>query len=145
MICGRNDLIGIEVYDPEMVGEDGYDYRLTRHLADSHINYIAKTTNANTITHFVPEKAKQLDPCIESIRRDFPNAEVRTVKVGIVSVIGTNMRIPGFLARAAKALFDAEINVLALDQTLRQVNIQFVVERDAFKDAQVVLHREFVE
>ncbi len=145
MICGRNDLIGIEVYDPEMVGEDGYDYRLTRHLADSHINYIAKTTNANTITHFVPEKAKQLDSCIESIRRDFPNAEVRTVKVGIVSVIGTNMRIPGFLARAAKALFDAEINVLALDQTLRQVNIQFVVERDAFKDAQVVLHREFVE
>ena len=37
------------------------------------------------------------------------------------------------------------INVLALDQTLRQVNIQFVVERDDFEKAQKVLHHEFVE
>lgn len=145
MICGRNDLIGIEMYDPEMVGEAGYDYRLTRHLNDYAINYIAKTTNANTITHFVPEKSKRLSECIESIRKAFPLADVRPVKVGIVSVIGTNMRIPGFLSRASSALFSAGINVLALDQTLRQVNIQFVVDRADFETAQKVLHHEFVE
>ena len=145
MICGRNDMIAIEVYDPDMVGESGYDYRLSKHLADTSINYIAKTTNANTITHFVPEKSKQLNACLNALKEDYPSANVKSVKVGIVSVIGTNMRIPGFLARAAQALYDAGINVLALDQTLRQVNIQFVVDRGDFEMAQKVLHREFVE
>ena len=145
MICGRNDLIAIEMYDPEMVGESGYDYRLTKHLADFGINYIAKTTNANTISHFVPEKSRDLSDCIQSIREAFPSADVRSVKVGVVSVIGTNLRIPGFLSRAAQALYDADINVLALDQTLRQVNIQFVVDREDFETAQKVLHHEFVE
>ena len=60
-------------------------------------------------------------------------------------MIGTNMKIPGFLAKAAKALYEADINVLALDQVMRQVNIQFIVSRDDFKKAQIVLHREFVE
>lgn len=145
MICGRNDMIAVEIYDPEMVGEPGYDYRLTKHLSDFGINYIAKTTNANTIAHFVPEKSKMLNDAIASMKRDFPTADIRTIKTGIVSVIGTNMRIPGFLARASKALFEAGINVLALDQTMRQVNIQFMVDRDKFQQAQKVLHHEFVE
>ena len=145
MICGRNDMIGIEVYDAEMVGEAGYDYRLTRHLSDFGINYIAKTTNANTITHFVPKKSKKLAQCIEAMKKDFATAEIKTVELGIVSVIGTNMRIPGFLARAAKALYEAEINVLGLDQTLRQVNIQFMVASECFEKALKALHHEFVE
>ena len=145
MICGRNDIIALEMHDPEMVGESGYDYRLGKHLADYGVNYIAKTTNANTITHFVPEKTKQLSECVESIRQAFPNADVRTFKLGIVSVIGTNMRIPGFLARAASALYNAGINVIGLDQTPRQVNIQFMVDRDDFEKSQKVLHCEFVE
>ena len=145
MICGRSDLIALEVHDPEMVSEIGYDYKLCRHLADYGISYIAKNTNANTITHYIPQKAKNLEQCRAAISRDFPHAEVHTRPVAIVSVIGTNMKIPGFLARAAKALYEANINVLALDQVMRQVNIQFIVGREDFKTAQVVLHREFVE
>jgi len=145
MICGRNDIVGVEVHDPDMVGEPGYDYRLTKHLADYGISYIAKTTNANTITHFLPEKSKMLDECIESIEKDFPNCDVRRMKLGIISVIGTNMRIPGFLSRASTALVNADINVHALAQTMRQVNMQFMVERADFEEAIKVLHHEFVE
>ena len=65
--------------------------------------------------------------------------------LAIVSVIGSNMKIPGFLARAANALSEAGVNVLAIDQTIRQVNIQFVIEREQFECAQKALHREFVE
>jgi aspartate kinase len=35
--------------------------------------------------------------------------------------------------------------VLALDQCMRQVNMQFVIERRHFAAAQIALHREFVE
>ena len=145
MICGRNDIDAIEVHDPRMVGEPGYDHELTACLKNNHISYIAKTTNANTITHFVSERAKTLDACLEEIRAKFPDSKVEIFKLGIISVIGTNMRVPGFLTRAAKALYDSKINVLALDQTMRQVNIQFMVNRLDFKNAQIVLHREFVE
>ena len=47
--------------------------------------------------------------------------------------------------KAAKALYEAEINVLGLDQTLRQVNIQFMVASDCFEKALKALHHEFVE
>lgn len=145
MICGRNDIVAVEVFDPEMVGESGYDYHLLKSFADNRISYIAKNTNANTITHYVPEKMKTLDKCVEQIHHHFSGASISLTPVAIVSVIGSNMKIPGFLSRAAKALADANINILALDQCMRQVNMQFVVERDNFKKAQIVLHKEFVE
>ena len=145
MICGRGDLIALEVHDPEMVGSVGYDHQLTECLAHNGINYIAKNTNANTITHYIPQKSKNIEACMEQMRKTFVHASVTETRVAVVSVIGTNMKIPGFLAKAAKALYEADINVLALDQVMRQVNIQFIVSRDDFKKAQIVLHREFVE
>ena len=145
MICGRSDLIALEVHDPEMVGGVGYDHRLTEFLARNGINYIAKNTNANTITHYIPQKSKNIEACMAEMRKAFVHATVTGTPVAVVSVIGTNMKIPGFLAKAAKALYEADINVLALDQVMRQVNIQFIVSRDDFKKAQIVLHREFVE
>ncbi len=79
------------------------------------------------------------------MREILPNAQIQTTKVAIISVIGSNMRIPGFLSRAAGSLAQSGINILALDQCMRQVNIQFIIERTYFKDAQIALHREFVE
>ena len=145
MICGRNDVVAIEVMDPEMVSQPGYDYRLMKNFVDTNINYIAKTTNANTITHFVPQKNQRLDECELLIKHNIPNAKVRCFPVAIVAVIGTNMRIPGFLSKAADALYKEKINVLALVQSSRQVNMQFILERGDFEKAQKALHRVFVE
>ncbi|QSH40505.1 aspartate kinase [Lentisphaerota bacterium ZTH] len=144
MICGRSDMLAIEVFDPEMVGTVGYDYRLLANLNKYNIDYIAKNTNANTITHYVSEKAKKIDECVEAIQKSFPGSKVTTRQVAIVAVIGSNMKIPGFLSRAANALAKAEINILALDQCMRQVNMQFVIDRREFESAQVALHGEFV-
>ncbi len=145
MICGRSDVEAIEVMDPEMVGKVGYDYNLLRHFVDAGISYLAKTTNANTITHFVARKNRHLEECLEAIRQDLPNAVINRFPVAIVSVIGSNMSIPGFLSKAANALHKANINVLALTQSTRQVNMQFFVSRADFENAQRALHKAFVE
>ena len=145
MICGRNDIVALEVFDPEMVGVSGYDYRLLKSFAECDINIIAKNTNANTITHYISEKSKGLDKCVDSLKKHFPGAKVSLTKVAIVAVIGSNMNIPGFLSRAANALATANINILALTQCMRQVNMQFIIERDNFDEAQIALHKEFVE
>ncbi|MDD5727559.1 MAG: aspartate kinase [Victivallales bacterium] len=145
MICGRKDIIAVEVFDPEMVGVSGYDYHLLKSFADNNINIIAKNTNANTITHYVSEKSAGLDQCVVSLRKHSPGAKVKVAKVAIVAVIGSNMNIPGFLWRAAGALYRANINVLAITQCMRQVNMQFIIDRKRFNEAQIALHKEFVE
>ena len=145
MICGRRDIVAIEVFDPEMVGTSGYDYQILSHFARNKLSYIAKNTNANTITHYVSERSEGLEQCLSELRKSFPNARVTTREVAIIAVIGSNMKIPGFLSRAATALADAGINVLALDQCMRQVNMQFIIDRASFKEAQIALHRELVE
>jgi len=145
MICGRKDVIAVEVFDSSMVGQPGYDHALLACFAEHGISYIAKNTNANTITHYVPERAKELDACVEDIQKRFPDAKVATKPVAIVATIGTNMKMPGFLFRAARALADENINILAFDQCMRQVNMQFIVDRGDFENAQIALHSALVE
>ena len=82
---------------------------------------------------------------MQEIKTSFPKADVSAHKLAIVSVIGTNMAFPGFMARATAALAEVEVNILAVDQCLRQVNMQFVVKRDKFKAAQFALHKKLVE
>ncbi|MBR7130963.1 MAG: aspartate kinase [Lentisphaeria bacterium] len=145
MICGRKDIVAVEIFDTEMVGASGYDYKVMESFAANNISYIAKNTNANTITHYVSERYKNLGVCLDELRRRFPSAKISTREVAIVSVIGSNMKIPGFLSRAAAALASAGINVLALDQCMRQVNMQFIIGREFFAEAQKALHAELVE
>ena len=122
-----------------------YDYNLLASFARHNVSYIAKNTNANTITQYVSEKSKKLSACLDDLRTTFPGAKITTREVAIIAVIGSNMKIPGFLSRAAKALAEADINVLALDQCMRQVNMQFIIDRKDFESAQKALHRELVE
>ena len=145
MICGRSDVLAVEIFDPEMVGQSGYDHKVLGYFAANKISYIAKNTNANTITHYVSERSRNLEACLEQIRQALPAAQVSVRKVAIVAVLGSNMKLPGFLSRAASALASEQINILALDQCMRQVNMQFMLDREEFKKAQIALHREFVE
>ena len=145
MICGRKDIIGIEIYDSEMVGAAGYDYHVLKAFAAHKISYIAKNTNANTITHYVSERSKNLQACIDELKAEFPSAAITCREVAIIGVIGSNMKLPGFLSRAAGALAGSDINILALDQCMRQVNMQFIIDRKDFEQAHIALHHELVE
>jgi len=145
MICGRKEVLAIEVHDPEMVGQSGYDYLLLKYFADFNVSYIAVNSDANTITHYVPEKTPRMKECIEAMKTGFPGAEISAKPVSIICAIGSNMNIPGLLARAAGALAQAGINVLGMDQNIRQVNMQFIIDRKHFEGAQIALHKELVE
>ena len=138
-------MVGIEVWDPDMVGQHGYDYRLLQHFNAHGISYIAKNTNANTITHYVPGDTVGLNACIEQIKSTYPSARVTVIDVAIVSAIGSNMKVPGFLSKTANALAEAEINILACDQCMRQVNMQFIVDESEFELAIKALHRGLIE
>ena len=145
MITGRTDLIAIEVMDPDMVGQSGYDFRICKLFADHRISYIAKNTNANTITHYLPKKSRNLELLIADIKEEFPGADIRTEFVALVSAIGSNMSYPGFLAKASGNLAKSGVNILAVDQCMRQVNMQFIIEIKDFEKAVLALHAGVVE
>ncbi|MEA2013182.1 MAG: aspartate kinase [Verrucomicrobiota bacterium] len=145
MVAGRSDILAVEVMDPDMVAEPGYDYRILSSLNKYKISFIAKNTNANTITHYIAEGSRNLDEAVQDVRKNFPQATIRTVDVALIAATGSNMKVPGLLAKAAGALADAQVNILAFDQCMRQVNMQFIISRDDFSEALKVLHKAVVE
>jgi aspartate kinase len=48
------------------------------------------------------------------------------------------------LARAAAALNEKKIEILAVNQCMRQINLQFIVTRDAYKPAVTQLHKRLI-
>jgi aspartate kinase len=142
MVAGSDKVACLEVHDSQVVGEVGADLRIMEVLRDHGVSYISKMTNANTIGMVIWEK-DCTEALTEALGKEFDL--VTTRRVAIVCAIGSNIAKPGVLALAAGALAKNNINILAVTQTSRQTNMQFVVERDSFKDAQVALHRSLCE
>lgn len=132
IVSGTNKVLGVEIHDPMMVGEVGFDLRIMQMFAKHNVSYILKSTNANSITMIVWDNYKSRE-LIADLEKNF--YQVVVVRVAMVCVMGTNIAMPGFLYRAAKALFDKGINVESFGQSLRQVNMQFVIKREHYEDA----------
>ena len=88
---------------------------------------------------------KTIKRIITSLEEKFPEAEIRHRKVAIVSAIGSDMQVPGILAKTVAALAENEIYVLALHQTMRQVDMQFVINEADYELAIKSLHHCLVE
>ena len=142
IVSGTRKVIAVEVHDPMMVGEVGFDLRIMQHLDKHKVSYILKSTNANSITFVLweTEKSKRL---IQELTTHF--YRVITLPSSIVSVLGTNIALPGFLYRASKALYEKGINIESIGQSLNQVNMQFVIKRERYEDAVVALNDAFVK
>ncbi|MBQ0029320.1 MAG: aspartate kinase [Bacteroidales bacterium] len=139
IVSGTDKVLAVEVHDPMMVGEVGFDLRIMEIFAKYGVSYILKSTNANSITMVINDKenSKKL---IAELSEKFYN--VTTKPVALVCCMGTNIAHPGFLYKAAKALCDNDINIECFAQSLRQVNMQFVIERQNYSKAIVALNNE---
>lgn len=137
IVSGTNKVLAIEVHDPMMVGEVGFDLRIMQHFQKFGVSYILKSTNANSITMVVWDNYKSRE-LIKDMEASFYKIIVE--RVAIVCAMGTNIAMPGFLYLAAKALFDKGINVESFAQSLRQVNMQFVIKREHYTSAVIALN-----
>jgi aspartate kinase len=138
IISGTDKVVAIEVHDPFMVGQVGYDLNLMKVIQRYNLSYILKSTNANSITMVFWEKDLS-DLLITELRGLYH--KVTTKEAALVCALGTNIAQPGALAKAATALADRGINVEAVSQSLMQVNMQFVIGRRDYRDAIVAMNR----
>ena len=142
VVTGSDTVICLEVHENQMVGEVGFDLQIMQILYHHKVSYICKMTNANTIGMIINESE-----CTPALLHDLDKKFqlITYFKAAILCAIGSNIARPGILALAAKALADDKINVLAVSQTSRQTNMQFILERADFNRAQRALHKALCE
>lgn len=138
IISGTDRVIAIEVHDPFMVGQVGYDMNLMKVIQRHGMSYILKATNANSITMVFWEKDIS-DALLTELKGLYH--KVTHKKTALVCAMGTNITYPGSLAKAATALFEGGVNVEAVSQSLMQVNMQFVIGQKDYKNAIRVLNQ----
>jgi aspartate kinase len=101
--------------------------------------------NANTITHYLSCNLKTVRRIVKVLKERYTSAEITTRKVAIVSAIGSYMKVPGLLAKAVRSLADASISIVAMHQSMRQVDIQFIIDGDSYQDTIRALHKSLIE
>lgn len=132
IVSGSDKVIAIEIHDPMMVGEVGFDMGIMQIFFKHEVSYIMKSTSANCITMVVWDNTK-VTALIEELRKRY--YQVVAKPVALVSCMGTNIALPGILSKASTALFQSGINVEGFSQSLRQISMQFVIRRESYKDA----------
>ncbi|KZY30670.1 aspartate kinase [Oleiphilus sp. HI0068] len=146
IIAGCKGIYALEVFDQGMTGSvDTYDQKILELIRRFKGHVVSKDINANTITHYLATNLKTVKRIYGALEKCFPEAEIDQCKVAIVSAIGSNMQVPGMLAVTVKALAQQEISVLAMHQSMRQVDMQFVVNEDDYDLAVKSLHSSLVE
>lgn len=145
IVAGRRGVLALEFFEQDMVGVKGYDAAIlnaiTRHRAD----IISKSSNANTITHYLYGSFKTVRRIIADLEQEFPTASITVRKVAIIAAIGTDLRAPKLTAIATAALAEAGVDVLGLHQPMRNVDIQFVIDEGHYDKGVIALHRALVE
>ncbi|MDR0798476.1 MAG: aspartate kinase [Dysgonamonadaceae bacterium] len=137
IVSGTDKVIAFEIHDPLMVGEVGYDLRLMEIMKRHDVSYILKSTNANSIT-MVAWDIPKVYCMLEEMKTLVYQLTVKPV--AIVCAMGTNIAHPGFLYKGAQALYDNQINIECFGQSLKQVNMQFVIAREHYNKAVVALN-----
>lgn len=146
IIAGKQTVYALELFDQEMVGDvHRYDREFLALVNRFKARIITQDLNANTITMYLGTNLKTVKRIIRELETTYPTAEVNSRKVAIVSAIGSDMQIPGMLAKTVTALAESNISVLAMHQSMRQVDMQFVINEADYAEAIRSLHRCMVE
>lgn len=145
IVTGLAGVFALQFYDQDMVGVKGYDSEILEALTRHKVWIISKTSNANTITHYLKGSMKAIKRVESDLAEAFPTAEITLRKAAIVSAIGRDLRGAAILARSIGVLAEAGIEPLGLNDLIRKVDLQFIVEEADFDKAIRALHKGLVE
>jgi len=144
MVTGLG-VYALELFEQDMVGVKGYDAAILEVLTRHNVRIVAKTSNANTITHYLDAPLKTVRRVEKDLSRLYPGAMLSARNLGVVAVIGRDLKGLKVLARGLAALDDAGVEPVAVQQTTRDVDAAFIVPREAMDGAIRALHRALVE
>jgi aspartate kinase len=145
LVCGRKTVYAFEFYEPDMVGVKGYDATILQVLKRHRAYIMAKSSNANTITHFLGGSQKALRRVEKDLAAEFPTARLSTRTVSMVTVLGRNLDRPDLALDALRALSEAGIRPLGFNDLMRKVDLQVIVDQSDHDAAIRALHARLIE
>ncbi len=146
IIAGCKGVYAMELFDQDMADcIHDYDREVLAIIKRFKAHIVSKDINANTLTHFLSTNLKTVKRIQAAVKERFPEAELNQQKVAIVSAIGSDMKLPGMLAKTVKAVSDSHINILAVHQSMRQVDMRFIVNESDYDATVKSLHSALVE
>ena len=145
IITGMRSVFALEFFEQDMVGVKGYDAAILETLKRHSVRVVSKTSNANTIVHYLAGSLKAVRRVVNDLRERFGSARVTTRKVAIVSAIGSDLDVTGLTALAVGALAEASVEVLGLHQLIRNVDILFIIAEEDYDEAVIALHGTLIE
>ncbi len=145
IVTGIRHMQALQFFEQDMVGVKGYDTAILDALARHGLWIVSKSSNANTITHYLSASADAVKKVIADLENAYPDAAISAHPVAMVSVIGSDISRPGLVPDALRALEDAGISMIAMQHQIRNVDVQFIVEGRNFERAIRVLHKALVE
>ena len=145
IVTGLRNVYALEFFEQDMVRVNGYDIAILEAMKRNRLRIVTKTSNANTIVHYIEGPLKKVRQATVELREAFDSATITVRKVAVVSAIGSDLEVPGLTARAVNALAEDDVDVLGVHQLIRNVDILFIVAEDDFDRTVIALHRELVE
>lgn len=145
IVTGIREVYALEFFEQDMVRVKGYDATILDSLRRHRVRVITKSSNANTIVHYVEGSPKSIERVLTDLRDAFASADISTRRVSIVSAIGSDLNVQGLTMTAVDALSKAGIEILGLHQLLRNVDIIFVVKEPDYCRTIGALHQALVE
>jgi aspartate kinase len=139
------DLFALELFEQDMVGVKGYDSTILDVLSRHKVRIVSKVSNANTITHYVDTSMKMLRRVEKDLAARYPSADVSIRAIAMASVIGRDLAGLSVLTRGLQAIAGAGLECIGASQGPRNVDVQFILDRDALKPAIAALHGALVE
>ena len=79
------------------------------------------------------------------IEEKYPMSEVNVHNIAIVSAIGSDLKVKGILAKTVAALASAGISIQAIHQSIRQVEMQCIIQEEDYDAAVAALHQALIE
>jgi aspartate kinase len=145
IVTGMCGVYALEFLEQDMVGVKGYDAAILDVLQRHRARVITKSSNANTIVHYLEGSPKVVKRVVNSLNERFESAQISTRKVAIVSAIGSDLNVRGLTAKAVAALSSGSVDILGVHQLLRDVDIMFVINERDYQRAVSALHHALIE
>ncbi len=139
------DIVTLEVFEQDMVGVKGYDSGILDVLKRHNVRIVSKVSNANTITHYLDASLKTMRRVERDIAKMFPAAEITSRRLAMVSVIGRDLNGLSVLTRGLQAIANIGREAIGASQGPRNVDVQFVMDRDSMEPVIKALHEELIE
>jgi len=139
------DIVALEVFEQDMLGVKGYDATILDVLTRHDVRIVAKVSNANTITHYVDASLKTMRRVQKDLAQLYPSADISARTLSMASVIGRDLNGLSVLTRGLQAIAGAGLEAIGASQGPRNVDVQFILEREALKPTIKALHQAFIE